>query len=448
MTADSQNQDTSDQNNILPEQNSGGTAAQDDVLELTQMVQEDGSVVNLKEETFTEEDADTGSRADESVDGMANLEVPSQTGQEMATEMTASNEAVVEVAEDRSEDNASGPEVSAETVQEGAVDSKAADESVVASEQEVVDPSEPEESAETGPEETAAMNVEVSDSPEDCVAEHDTATELAQKESIETTSDQSVEEDVSGGEATAKAESEEVAEMNASEGKIDEAVMEAAQQASETGQEGTAENATENTVLENIASEGALDQSQSIKEDVSEVKVVPETEQEEITRVSASEGMIAEAAAEFAESNASELEEVTDIKQETAIEASASDDVVSASIPPVENNSAALFSAHRPTENIDAGLISQEAFAQSTQSIASLLQTTAERQKVDSQMTQSVGNQTVEGLMREMLRPMLKDWLDAHLPSLVKWIVTEQIEKMMKESSQDGSQQNSDKKSA
>lgn len=44
---------------------------------------------------------------------------------------------------------------------------------------------------------------------------------------------------------------------------------------------------------------------------------------------------------------------------------------------------------------------------------------------------QNVGGYSVEGLMRELLKPMLKEWLDAYLPSLVKWIVTEQIEKML-----------------
>ena len=44
----------------------------------------------------------------------------------------------------------------------------------------------------------------------------------------------------------------------------------------------------------------------------------------------------------------------------------------------------------------------------------------------------SFGQKTVEDLMKEMLRPLLKEWLDANLPSLVKWLVTEQIEKMLK----------------
>ena len=46
---------------------------------------------------------------------------------------------------------------------------------------------------------------------------------------------------------------------------------------------------------------------------------------------------------------------------------------------------------------------------------------------------ETTGGYTVDALMREMLRPMLKEWLDAHLPSLVKWLVTEQIEKMLKD---------------
>ena len=34
---------------------------------------------------------------------------------------------------------------------------------------------------------------------------------------------------------------------------------------------------------------------------------------------------------------------------------------------------------------------------------------------------------TLEGLVREMLRPMLKDWLDANLPTLVEGMVAKEI---------------------
>ena len=43
------------------------------------------------------------------------------------------------------------------------------------------------------------------------------------------------------------------------------------------------------------------------------------------------------------------------------------------------------------------------------------------------------GQRTVEDVVRETLRSLLKEWMDAHLPSLVKWLVAEQIEKLMKE---------------
>ena len=37
---------------------------------------------------------------------------------------------------------------------------------------------------------------------------------------------------------------------------------------------------------------------------------------------------------------------------------------------------------------------------------------------------------TLEDLTRELLRPMLKDWLDANLPPMVERIVRDEIRKM------------------
>lgn len=37
------------------------------------------------------------------------------------------------------------------------------------------------------------------------------------------------------------------------------------------------------------------------------------------------------------------------------------------------------------------------------------------------------GDGTLEGLVRDMLRPMLRDWLDAHLPDLVEAMVAKEI---------------------
>ena len=40
------------------------------------------------------------------------------------------------------------------------------------------------------------------------------------------------------------------------------------------------------------------------------------------------------------------------------------------------------------------------------------------------------GTDTLEGMVREMLRPMLKDWLDAHLPTMVEAMVAREIERI------------------
>ncbi len=42
------------------------------------------------------------------------------------------------------------------------------------------------------------------------------------------------------------------------------------------------------------------------------------------------------------------------------------------------------------------------------------------------------GETSLEGLVREMLRPMLKDWLDSNLPSLVESMVAREIERITK----------------
>ena len=40
------------------------------------------------------------------------------------------------------------------------------------------------------------------------------------------------------------------------------------------------------------------------------------------------------------------------------------------------------------------------------------------------------GADTLEGMVREMLRPMLRDWLDANLPELVETMVAREIKRI------------------
>ncbi len=40
------------------------------------------------------------------------------------------------------------------------------------------------------------------------------------------------------------------------------------------------------------------------------------------------------------------------------------------------------------------------------------------------------GSDTLEGMVREMLRPMLRDWLDQHLPAMVETMVAREIDRI------------------
>jgi cell pole-organizing protein PopZ len=47
--------------------------------------------------------------------------------------------------------------------------------------------------------------------------------------------------------------------------------------------------------------------------------------------------------------------------------------------------------------------------------------------RLNSMAGMGIGGQTVEGMMRDLLRPMLKDWLDENLPALVERMVEKEI---------------------
>ena len=67
------------------------------------------------------------------------------------------------------------------------------------------------------------------------------------------------------------------------------------------------------------------------------------------------------------------------------------------------------------------GLISEDAAAASLRSLAAL---SAMREKSE---TLPHGDGPLEAVVREMLKPMLKDWLDRNLPEIVEELVTREI---------------------
>jgi cell pole-organizing protein PopZ len=48
----------------------------------------------------------------------------------------------------------------------------------------------------------------------------------------------------------------------------------------------------------------------------------------------------------------------------------------------------------------------------------------------DTLMSRATSERSIEDITRELLRPMLKQWLDEHLPSLVERLVREEIERV------------------
>lgn len=74
-------------------------------------------------------------------------------------------------------------------------------------------------------------------------------------------------------------------------------------------------------------------------------------------------------------------------------------------------------------EMIDEDLVSTTTAKASRQALASL-------SKMLVKPENPAGDNTLEGLVRDMLRPMLKDWLDANLPDVVEKMVAKEIAKI------------------
>jgi cell pole-organizing protein PopZ len=76
---------------------------------------------------------------------------------------------------------------------------------------------------------------------------------------------------------------------------------------------------------------------------------------------------------------------------------------------------------------LEPGLVAPEAAAAAASSLGSLVRTlTAERTT-----RIHAGGPTIEDIVREELRPLLQDWLNANLPPLVERLVRVEIERVV-----------------
>jgi cell pole-organizing protein PopZ len=100
-------------------------------------------------------------------------------------------------------------------------------------------------------------------------------------------------------------------------------------------------------------------------------------------------------------------------------DADTDEDVLELGEPERAEPVAASVSAAQPTPAAaSSALLSEQTQAASQRALAALS---------GLQIDPNADANTMDGLVREMLRPMLKDWLDAHLPEMVERLVAREV---------------------
>ncbi len=80
-------------------------------------------------------------------------------------------------------------------------------------------------------------------------------------------------------------------------------------------------------------------------------------------------------------------------------------------------------------QQYDDRLVSEPTAAQATNQFARLVDNSSD--STDDPLP--IPHRSLESVVREMLRPMLKDWLDTHLPPIVERLVERELRRMSRE---------------
>lgn len=88
-----------------------------------------------------------------------------------------------------------------------------------------------------------------------------------------------------------------------------------------------------------------------------------------------------------------------------------------------------------PEGEVEAGaggedLVSTSTAAASAEAFAGLAQAVEEGETAARRLPVSEGGETIEDMVRAMLKPMLNEWLDRHLPDIVERLVEEEIQRL------------------
>ncbi|MBY0292482.1 MAG: DUF2497 domain-containing protein [Alphaproteobacteria bacterium] len=85
-------------------------------------------------------------------------------------------------------------------------------------------------------------------------------------------------------------------------------------------------------------------------------------------------------------------------------------------------------------QGFEEAFISPTVLSETVQAFSSLDTFARENLKSSAlQRHEGSGGETIENMVRQILKPLLKEWLDTHLPTLVRRVVTEQVEKIVQQ---------------
>jgi len=101
---------------------------------------------------------------------------------------------------------------------------------------------------------------------------------------------------------------------------------------------------------------------------------------------------------------------------------------------PVLTPGASVLDTLSPAPATDPNrLVSDAVAAASLAALSQIHQLGSRNEKRMSDIPLGEGQRTIENMVREMLRPLLKEWLDSNLPHLVERVVQEEVSRLVRD---------------
>jgi len=85
-----------------------------------------------------------------------------------------------------------------------------------------------------------------------------------------------------------------------------------------------------------------------------------------------------------------------------------------------------------PASGSEGAILSEKAAAASFGSLSELASAVARQEMAHSDIPLGMSERTLESLIAELLRPMLREWLDRNLPGVIDRLVRREIEKLVR----------------